>query len=183
MSIIIIDLGPTRKNIRLSGYCYDMFRSVVTVVFSKCFLCEIHQNDIFFIFLKLFLKSEHQNNTKQIKFETPKFMFLYGHLKAPFLLYLFIYIFLLSIFEDWNINKRSFMIKYKNPKLQDWNIKKKSFMTKMYVPKTTMTKAYSDTPLNNEKKCIIYWIMSLSTCTIGVYHETPHCFSFYIYNL
>jgi len=39
--------------------------------------------------------------------------------------------------------------------------------------------------LNNEKKCIVYWIIFLSVCTIWVYHETPNCFSFFsiIYNV
>jgi hypothetical protein len=40
---------------------------VVAVVFQNVFHVEIHQNDIFFIFKKLFLKSTHQNNSKHKK--------------------------------------------------------------------------------------------------------------------
>jgi hypothetical protein len=34
--------------------------------FLKCFLCRNASNDVFFIFLKLFLRSAHQNNPKHI---------------------------------------------------------------------------------------------------------------------
>jgi hypothetical protein len=40
---------------------------VVVIVFSNVFHPEMHQNVIFFIFKKLFLKSVHQNDSKQIK--------------------------------------------------------------------------------------------------------------------
>jgi hypothetical protein len=41
--------------------------SVVAVAFQNTFHSEIHQNNIFFIFKKLFLTSAHQNDMK-----TPK---------------------------------------------------------------------------------------------------------------
>jgi hypothetical protein len=41
-----------------------MFRSVVAVAYQSLFRSEIHQNNIFFIFKKLFLTSSHQNNFK-----------------------------------------------------------------------------------------------------------------------
>jgi hypothetical protein len=44
-----------------------LFRSVVAVVFKSIFHAEMHQNNIFFIFYKLFLKSAHQNNSKHTK--------------------------------------------------------------------------------------------------------------------
>jgi hypothetical protein len=44
-----------------------MFGSVVTIVFQNTFHLEIYQNNIFFIFKKLFLISVHQNDLK-----TPK---------------------------------------------------------------------------------------------------------------
>jgi len=44
-----------------------MFGSVVAVAFQSVFHAEMHQNDIFFIFLKSFLRSAHQNNPKHIK--------------------------------------------------------------------------------------------------------------------
>jgi hypothetical protein len=37
------------------------------VVFQSVFHAEIHQNDIFFIFKKLFLRLAHQNNPKYKK--------------------------------------------------------------------------------------------------------------------
>jgi hypothetical protein len=46
--------------------------SVIAVAFQITFCAEIHANDIFFIFLKLFLISAHQNDLKRtnhIKFE------------------------------------------------------------------------------------------------------------------
>jgi hypothetical protein len=41
-----------------------VFGSVVVVVFQIVFRAEIHANDIFFIFKKLFLTSAHQNDPK-----------------------------------------------------------------------------------------------------------------------
>jgi hypothetical protein len=38
-----------------------MFESVVVVVFQNTFYFKMHQNDISFYFLKLFLRSTHQN--------------------------------------------------------------------------------------------------------------------------
>jgi len=40
---------------------------VVAIDFQSAFHVEMHQNDIFFILKKLFLKSTHQNNLKYIK--------------------------------------------------------------------------------------------------------------------
>jgi hypothetical protein len=44
-----------------------MFGNVVTVVFQNAFHSEKYQNNIFFIFKKLFLISAHQNDLKTIK--------------------------------------------------------------------------------------------------------------------
>jgi len=44
-----------------------VFESVVAVVFQNIFYSEKHQNNIFFIFKKLFLTLAHQNDLK-----TPK---------------------------------------------------------------------------------------------------------------
>jgi hypothetical protein len=44
-----------------------LFGSVVVIVFQSVFHAEIHQNDIFFIFKKLFLRSAHQNDPKYKK--------------------------------------------------------------------------------------------------------------------
>jgi len=41
-----------------------MFDSVVAVVFQNMFYSEMYQNNIFFIFKKLFLISTHQNDLK-----------------------------------------------------------------------------------------------------------------------
>jgi hypothetical protein len=41
-----------------------VFGSVVAVVFQNIFHSKIYQNNIFFIFKKLFLTSAHQNNLK-----------------------------------------------------------------------------------------------------------------------
>jgi hypothetical protein len=41
---------------------------MVVVVFQITFRAKMHVNDIFFIFLKLFLISSHQNDPKHIKF-------------------------------------------------------------------------------------------------------------------
>jgi len=43
-----------------------MFNSVVAVAFQITFRVEMHANDIFFIFKKLFLTSAHQNDPKHI---------------------------------------------------------------------------------------------------------------------
>jgi hypothetical protein len=43
------------------------FFSVVVVVFQSVFHAEMHQNNIFKIFKKLFLKSVHQNDPKHKK--------------------------------------------------------------------------------------------------------------------
>jgi hypothetical protein len=45
-----------------------MFGIVVVVIFYIIFCVEIHVNDIFFIFLKLFLTSALQNDPKNIKY-------------------------------------------------------------------------------------------------------------------
>jgi hypothetical protein len=41
-----------------------MFVIVVAVAVQSVFRLEMHQNDIFFIFKKLFLRSTHQNDLK-----------------------------------------------------------------------------------------------------------------------
>jgi len=41
-----------------------MFNSVVAIAFQIIFRAEMHVNNVFFIFLKLFLTSEHQNDPK-----------------------------------------------------------------------------------------------------------------------
>jgi hypothetical protein len=47
---------------------YSLFENVVAVAFQNTFQFEIHQNVVFFIFLKkLFLKSIYQNDPKHIK--------------------------------------------------------------------------------------------------------------------
>ena len=45
----------------------SMFYSVVVDAFQITFRAEMHVNDVFFIFKKLFLISAHQNNSKHIK--------------------------------------------------------------------------------------------------------------------
>jgi hypothetical protein len=46
----------------------SLFENVVAVAFQNTFQFEIHQNVVFFIFLKkLFLKSIYQNDPKHIK--------------------------------------------------------------------------------------------------------------------
>jgi hypothetical protein len=44
-----------------------LFGIVVAVAVQNTFRLEMHQNDIFFIFKKLFLISAHQNNLKTLK--------------------------------------------------------------------------------------------------------------------
>jgi hypothetical protein len=57
----------------LSGILYVMssfstlFGSLVAVIFQSIFYVEIHQNNIFFILKKLFLRSAHQNDPKHTK--------------------------------------------------------------------------------------------------------------------
>jgi hypothetical protein len=51
--------------------CRSLFESVVAVAFQSAFHAEMHQNDVFFIFLKLFLRSAYQNDPKHTK----KFIF------------------------------------------------------------------------------------------------------------
>jgi hypothetical protein len=45
----------------------SLFESVVVVVFQSVFRVEIHQNNIFYFFKKLFLRLAHQNNSKHKK--------------------------------------------------------------------------------------------------------------------
>jgi len=44
-----------------------LFESVVAVAFQNTFHVKIHQNNIFFIFKKLFLRLVYQNDSKYIK--------------------------------------------------------------------------------------------------------------------
>jgi len=44
-----------------------LFESVVVVAFQNTFHVKIHQNNIFFIFKKLFLRLVYQNDSKYIK--------------------------------------------------------------------------------------------------------------------
>jgi hypothetical protein len=44
-----------------------LFESVVAIVFQNVFHTEMHQNNFYFIFKKLFLKSVYQNDPKHIK--------------------------------------------------------------------------------------------------------------------
>jgi len=44
----------------------SLFEIVVGSYGSKCFSLEMHQNDIFFIFKKLFLRLVHQNDLKTL---------------------------------------------------------------------------------------------------------------------
>jgi len=55
-----------------------VFGIVVVVDFQSVFHLEMHQNNIFFIFLNSFLTSTHQNNpktTKKIHLKQKKFIF------------------------------------------------------------------------------------------------------------
>ena len=56
-----------------------MFRIVVAVAVQSTFHLEMHQNDVFFIFKKLFLKSAHQNNLKTLKNSNKKKLNLREH--------------------------------------------------------------------------------------------------------
>jgi hypothetical protein len=52
----------------LLGKMYlSLFESVVVIDFQNIFLTEMHQNDIFIIFKKLFLRSAYQNNSRHTK--------------------------------------------------------------------------------------------------------------------
>jgi len=58
--------------------CTMLFRSIVTVIFQRTFRTEMHQNDIFFYFLK----SAHQNDpkhTKKINFLQKKKLKFFGN--------------------------------------------------------------------------------------------------------
>jgi hypothetical protein len=46
----------------------SVFGSVIAVVFQIAFRAEIHANDVFFIFLKLFLTLAHQNDPKSTNY-------------------------------------------------------------------------------------------------------------------
>ena len=50
----------------LCSFFMGMFDSIVVVVFQITFHAEMHVNDIFFIFKKLFLISVYQNDPKHI---------------------------------------------------------------------------------------------------------------------
>jgi len=54
-----------------------LFGSVVVVVFQSVFHAEIYQNNIFFIFKKLFLRSAHQNDPKYKKILNLKKIFFF----------------------------------------------------------------------------------------------------------
>jgi hypothetical protein len=45
----------------------SLFGSVVAVVFQSIFRAEMHHNDVFSFFKKLFLRSAHQNDLKYTK--------------------------------------------------------------------------------------------------------------------
>jgi hypothetical protein len=57
-----------------------MFESVVVVAFQSVFHAELHQNDVFFIFKKLFLRSAHKNEPKHANF-----FFIFSKTKLNFL--------------------------------------------------------------------------------------------------
>jgi len=44
-----------------------LFENVIVVAFQNIFRAEMHQNNIFFILKKLFLRSGHQNDPKNTK--------------------------------------------------------------------------------------------------------------------
>jgi len=50
----------------LKKYC-GLFGSMTMIAFQNAFHLEVYQNNIFFIFKKIFLKSVHQNNIKILK--------------------------------------------------------------------------------------------------------------------
>jgi hypothetical protein len=45
----------------------SLFGSVIAAAFQSVFHAKIHQNDVFFIFKKSFLRSAHQNDSKHKK--------------------------------------------------------------------------------------------------------------------
>ena len=49
-----------------SSYTKSMFGSVIAIAFQITFRVEMHVNDVFFIFFKLFFTSAHQNDPKHI---------------------------------------------------------------------------------------------------------------------
>jgi hypothetical protein len=48
-------------------YIYSVYSLFEIVAVQSAFCLEMHQNDVFFIFKKLFLKSAHQNDLKTFK--------------------------------------------------------------------------------------------------------------------
>jgi len=52
---------------KISPILVVLFRSMVAVVFQNAFRVEMHQNNVFFIFKKLFLRSVPQNYPKHKK--------------------------------------------------------------------------------------------------------------------
>jgi hypothetical protein len=55
-----------------------LFGSAIAVVFQSVFHANMYQNDFFFIFLKLFLRSTYQNNpkhTQKLIFSKTKIIF------------------------------------------------------------------------------------------------------------
>jgi hypothetical protein len=48
----------------IDDYYVGVFEIVVMVAVESVFCLEMHQNEVFFIFLKLFLTSAYQNNLK-----------------------------------------------------------------------------------------------------------------------
>jgi hypothetical protein len=61
---LILPLGrSTRVCLAIKG----LFGSVVAVAFQIAFRAKMHANDVFFIFLKSFLTSAHQNDLKTLK--------------------------------------------------------------------------------------------------------------------
>jgi hypothetical protein len=48
-------------------YNFSVFGKVVVLAFQNVFHSEMHQNNIFFIFKKLFLILAHQNDSKTLK--------------------------------------------------------------------------------------------------------------------
>ena len=59
--------GPCHQTDSTIFHCLSLFESVVAVAFQSVFHLEIYQNYIFFIFLKFFLISMHQNIKKILK--------------------------------------------------------------------------------------------------------------------
>ena len=61
---VLIRWQVSRHNILVS-FC--LIGSMIAVAFQSVFRAEIHQNDIFLFFKKLFLRSTHQNYQKHIQ--------------------------------------------------------------------------------------------------------------------